>query len=405
MIKIIASETNKIKTLPFIEGDGLIQSSRLPVQLQVESSTLLTVKDIKGVRNLGGNYTERLTLIPSSSQRISAVEGNDIAYDSDTNIVTLTGDALTGNSTITATVEYKSRSGRFKQDERLHTFFAGDSFIFNDWAEGSLARAIHTSLVASAAAGAGVNDARKYLFTSASPFSGTRNPDLWVDDDFTGVSPRNSRGNNYFTGTAITRRHVVLAAHFPVQTGDVLYFYTQAGLEVARTVIGVSNSYGTDILIACLSSDLPDTIASYNIPPSNLDSYLPSTNWYVPVVWVNQQRKLLLGYLSYIANTSTVVSGLTASIKPPKEPIEQQGFPNAELEGNVITGDSGNPALLIVPGVPPTVIMCWSSQFSGPSLHANKATVDALILSADADAGISTGYTATVADFSMYPTY
>jgi hypothetical protein len=71
-----------------------------------------------------------------------------------------------------------------------------------------------------------------------------------------------------------------------------------------------------------------------------------------------------------------------------------------------ISGDSGNPAFLIVNGEL-VLITVWTygGPGSGTPVAEHIAALNQMIADADAQAGVSTGYTVTEADFSAWPNF
>lgn len=62
-----------------------------------------------------------------------------------------------------------------------------------------------------------------------------------------------------------------------------------------------------------------------------------------------------------------------------------------------VDGDSGQPVFIVIAGTP-VLAWAWTTPISGtPVWQANGAVLNALIAVSDANAGVSTGYTVTVA--------
>ena len=72
----------------------------------------------------------------------------------------------------------------------------------------------------------------------------------------------------------------------------------------------------------------------------------------------------------------------------------------------VISGDSGNPSFLIVNDELVLVtVWTYGGAGSGTPVADFIADINTMIATADTQAGVSTGYTVTEADFSAFPTY
>tara|TARA_B110000459_G_C16272006_1_gene342526 strand:- start:161 stop:535 length:375 start_codon:yes stop_codon:yes gene_type:complete len=71
---------------------------------------------------------------------------------------------------------------------------------------------------------------------------------------------------------------------------------------------------------------------------------------------------------------------------------------------NKIGGDSGNPAFLIVDGeLVLTTVWTFGGAGSGTAVANYISDINTMISTADTQAGVSTNYTVTEADFSTFP--
>ena len=223
-----------------------------------------------------------------------------------------------------------------------------------------------------------------------------RNSNLWCADiDLTCISPWNSRAANKRAGTLITPRHVLNAAHYPLYNGDTIRFIEDDGTVHTRTIIGSINHpdyspYTPDFRLYTLDSDLPAAISPCKMMPADHGSYLVNNSRNRPAAFgLDQEEKALIidwrGGGSFLAPTDA---------------------DRAIFNENKISGDSGNPSFLILNGSL-VLITVWTygGSGSGTPVADYIDDIDAMIVTADAQAGVSTGYTVTEADFSAFPSY
>ena len=156
--------------------------------------------------------------------------------------------------------------------------------------------------------------------------------------DFTGVSWQRRQA-----GTAITPRHVVFAAHYPVKTGVTITFHDRAGNPHQRTLterISLrKNSIEegrSDITVVLLDSPLPPSIKPFRLLPPRTDyEYtLPET----PVIVTEQKRR------AFIHKVSRPYRNIISFRK-------NESF-SESLYKNLIKGDSGHPSFILVGGEP-----------------------------------------------------
>ena len=219
----------------------------------------------------------------------------------------------------------------------------------------------------------------------------TRNTNLWCSQgdaiDMTCISPWNSRGAHKRAGTAITPRHVLNAAHYPLYVGDTIRFVTNDNTVITRTITGANGQWvnNRDFRLYTLDSDLPATIKPCKVMPSNWRDYAVNNSLNRPAaLGLDQEEKAL------IIDWRGEGRFLT--------PVDSDRLIFHE---NKISGDSGNPAFLIV-NDELVLITCWTygGAGSGTSVGDNVGHINTLISNADTEANISSGYTATEADFS-----
>lgn len=156
--------------------------------------------------------------------------------------------------------------------------------------------------------------------------------------DFTGVSWSQRQA-----GTAITPRHIVVAAHYPIKAGKSITFHDRSGVAHTRKLtervsLRAKRADGDrhDITVILLDKPLPPSIKSYRLLPPRTDyeHALPGC----PVLVTEQDRRVFLHQVRRVA---------TRSISFQKNP----NFSDS-LYKSLIKGDSGNPSFLLVGGEP-----------------------------------------------------
>ncbi len=244
----------------------------------------------------------------------------------------------------------------------------------------------------------------------------TRSANCWAADlDLTCASPWNSNsdGVNKRAGTLITPRHVLMAAHFPLSTGDRIRFVTKDNVTIERTIIAnlvnSGASYKRDLQMALLDSDVPGSISVCQFLPSNYATYLSNDGAGLPALYLDQEEKALVadvwGTKYYFAGSDDYRYYLQVPTLPYRLAMNE----------TIIGGDSGNPVFLILNGKPVLLGMfTFGYAGSGSSLTnisnlPNGGTgldrnLNDLILATDALAELNTGYKISFFDFNPVAT-
>ena len=101
------------------------------------------------------------------------------------------------------------------------------------------------------------------------------NPDFWLKGvDFSCVSPWNSGGGSVRAGTAISKRHVVFAKHFPLWNGVRIVFVGEDGGVCPSQIEAVKTVGKTDIMIGSLKYELTPNIKPAKILPMDFDRHI-----------------------------------------------------------------------------------------------------------------------------------
>ena len=225
-----------------------------------------------------------------------------------------------------------------------------------------------------------------------------KNPSNWAHDvDLSCVSPWNGWHANYEAGVLITRRHVLFAKHYIFQHGEgnrQIYFRPKSGGVYSASVIATNASLHTDIAVALLSEDVPETISSAFILPSDYADYISSGNG-LPMLTLDFQEKTLVHDVVSFPSSAGNISA--------KYPVNPLRIVHAEP---IVVGDSGNPRFLLVDTIPILVSTLWTgpnSPATGPFLTTWKSEIQALVDELSCGAGLSTNlYRLTEFDLSQY---
>lgn len=229
------------------------------------------------------------------------------------------------------------------------------------------------------------------IFSSINHSTGayTRNTSMWCASfatKLTACSVWNSRTSQQFGCTLITPRHFASCDHGdPVQVGDTVRWVSSTNVTYNRTVLAVYNIPGSDIRIGALSSDIGAGVTPAKVLPDYWGNYLVELRFGVPCILRNQFGE------ARIYDLISMTSEHSAFRIPSGD--------RTTWYRQLVPGDSGGPALLPV-GSDVALVTTWYTSGSGPSYHSrNWATI---IPTVDTLAGISTGYTPTVADLSAF---
>jgi len=228
----------------------------------------------------------------------------------------------------------------------------------------------------------------------------TRNTQCWAHGlDLTCCSPWNSLDGPRRAGTLISPRHVICAQHYPLNVGTSIRFVRLDNTVITKTITATANVPNTDIQIALLDSDIESGVSFAKILPENWFNYLPSiysnsTTSYernytfgLPSLCLDQEEKaLILDLVSFPANKRNTSFSVPNNSK------------NAEFYENIIGGDSGNPAFLIINNIL-VLTSLWHNPGSGPFVSYYKSQINSLM------SQLGGNYQLTEIDLSSFLTY
>ena len=245
-------------------------------------------------------------------------------------------------------------------------------------------------------------------------FNASRSDSFWGKDiDFTSVSIWNSQGNEAADGgadyrqrgaTAITKRHIIMAKHFKIGSGKVVYFIDLDGTWISRTISAIADHATLDITVGVLNEELPDNISFSKIFPLDTNDYLnldASKNikgYYKSIVaGFNREKQLVLMQLTALTNTSDKT---TYNTKPSFVSV-----PYDDLAKQISGGDSGQPLFIIIDGEAVLlsshhIVAAGTGAANAPSYAAYILVINTLIAAADSTAGVSTSLEVTKFDLN-----
>lgn len=182
------------------------------------------------------------------------------------------------------------------------------------------------------------------------------NTNFWLRGvDFSCVSPWNDEGGAIRAGTAISKRHIVCAAHLPLWKGVRILFVGEDG-GVCPCYVEKTKTVGkTDIMVASLNAELTPNIKPAKILPEEYEKYVGDGKG-LPVVTFNQKEQVFLSQIKCMfSNSVWHVSTTNKSWRA--------------LGGKIVGGDSGDPAFLLIGNEPILLYCLYNGGFGhGPSL-------------------------------------
>ena len=207
------------------------------------------------------------------------------------------------------------------------------------------------------------------------------NTNCWAYSiDTSCASHKNSFQGSFRAGTAITRRHVVLAAHYPLAPGHTLNFFGVDGNEHSRTVVSTNRVLDSDILICLLNEDLPSAVHPAKLLPKNFRSYIGSGRG-LPGLMFDYSEHAIVSEFDSLPEFRGNVNG--------RVPVDNV---RAGYFEEVVVGDSGDPKFLIINNEPILVCTIQSAgaggSGNGPFLTSWADDIQSVIDAMSDEAGI-----------------
>jgi len=194
------------------------------------------------------------------------------------------------------------------------------------------------------------------------PQSFRPNPSFWLKDvDFSCASPWNSATGRLRAGTAISRRHIVFAKHFPLSKGCRILFIDGQGETCPCYLEKVQPIEKTDIAVGLLNAELTPNIVHAKLLPADAEERLGDLRG-LPVVTLNQNEEAVLNQVGEVPDPELASARFRG--EPSKD--ERRNL----FRKTLITGDSGSPTFLLIDKTP-VLLYCLlgGGSGSGYALH------------------------------------
>lgn len=198
------------------------------------------------------------------------------------------------------------------------------------------------------------------------------NTNFWARGiDFSCVSPWNSAGGALRAGTLISKRHVIFAKHFQMKAGTRIVFVGEDGVVCPCYIEKIKSMDLQDVTVGLLNAEVTPNIHPAKILPSNFMRYIGNGRG-LPIVTFNQKEKLFLTEANLLATNGTAITHITC--RAPRNGRM------ARFREKMITGDSGNPAFLLI-GNQAILLYCLrgGGTGDGPAVHIFKREIQKLM--------------------------
>ena len=187
------------------------------------------------------------------------------------------------------------------------------------------------------------------------------NTNFWLKGiDFSCVSPWNSAAGRLRAGTAISKRHIVFARHFPLAVGSRIVFVDAEGAVCPCRVQATKSVGNTDIMVGSLDAELTPNIKPAKILPPDYEKHIGDIRG-LPLVTFDQNEKAFLFELGGITTNLTYTFG-GRRIKDKRRDA---------FADKIVVGDSGNPAFLLIGDEPVLAYCLYGGGHAGygPAIH------------------------------------
>lgn len=316
-----------------------------------------------------------------------------IVYSSNSGVLTVSDSYASGISSGSANIIATNDNYASATNVNVTLSTGSSSTVFSGYANDSLAKHVSDN----------IDDRINGLTGSASPIYTTqnhntpiyvRNSGCWASDiDLTSISPWNSTNQQFMAGTLISPRHIIFAAHYQLSTGSTIRFVDNNNNIVTRTMTDKRthpsySPYYPDISIGVLDSDVPNSISFAKILPQNWTSYLPSLSpsKRLPCLVLDASETALISELGSLNTMATFYAPTLTN--------------RLIFFENIVVGDSGNPAFLIVNGEL-VIITVWTygGSGAGTSIVYHKDAINTMM------SQLGGGYSLTEIDLSSFASY
>ena len=171
-----------------------------------------------------------------------------------------------------------------------------------------------------------------------------QNVNFWARDlDLSCVSVWNDSANpGGRTATLITRRHIVMAKHWPAST---YVFCDTNGVILRRTVLQWSN-ISDDLRLGRLDEALPESFSPAYVPSTNIVRYLASGK-YLPTLCFNQEKGASVLELTTIDGETTDKDGWHYNHYGSTSNTNLVSVQRCNVRGATVDGNSGCPVFVV----------------------------------------------------------
>lgn len=279
---------------------------------------------------------------------------------------------------------------------------------------GTVAQVITSAILADALAWSGNVE----YYTPANDTAGTPSATCWAADvDLRCLSMDSSRSGAFGQGggTLVTSLHIVASKHYPFSVGQTVTFSGGQTATITGVAVSDGSSITCDMQVCTLSAAITAPIVPAKIPGAWFDSAItadPYKNRSGEIVGygvlglaAHQNGRKFYPMLIQSSTASTVpmavggVSYTSVNRVANFRSFNSSTSPHWWTGGTIpdaISGDSGGPIFFFT-GTDLVLYSVFTTASSGPSMAGAETLINALIAQADANAGISTGLTVTVA--------
>jgi hypothetical protein len=400
----IAGGTNYVYKKPVIgEGSITLEITAVNRITSAGSTSDSTIDDRVMTTETGASYiTDYEVNVVQNNPNIfydTSVTSSNISVLTDMGADFIASGVSAGSAILTATATLNSDIFSSKLAPVSVTTGSSTSY-FKQYANGSLAKNASDNI--DNAISGKTPSTSKPIFSTQNHSTATyvRNTDCWANIwDLTPISPWNSTGANTRAGTLISPRHIIFAAHYQINNGATVRFIDANNNVVTRTMTNKLthpnySPYYPDITIGVLDSDVPNTIGFVKILPQNWATYLPSlsNSYRIPALVLDQEEKALISELKNLSNLASFLYPIDFGAIGPAARV---GFYE-----NIIEGDSGNPAFLIINGTL-VILTVWTygGAGTGTNILQQKTDINTMMNT------LGGGYSLTEVDLSGFNTY
>lgn len=193
------------------------------------------------------------------------------------------------------------------------------------------------------------------------------NTNFWARGiDFSCASPWNSDRGQLKAGTLVSKRHVVFAKHFPIAPGSRIVFVTTDGGICPCRIKATKPLERGDIVVGALDYEVTPNVHPAKILPLDYEKWIGNGKG-LPTVTLTQREQAYVNDLGAI-QTNAAIRAITSRV-----PLDDL---RAKFSGKLITGDSGNPAFLVV-GNEPILLYCvtMGGPGTGTAIHRNREAI------------------------------